>query len=279
MFKNLFFVIVSVLCFNQVYADQLGEVTEVQAGTDNFKFYIGEIPVKVGEILQVRNSTGQKDLRIQVTAVSGPYAQGEVISAYYSTVGLEKMHKGRIVVLDIDPNEISEMYFYVGPSFSQRVGDFGGTNYGLGLGFNGPLSYRKDLNLRWSLVLQADDLGKDSDENGKRVSYYMFGVGRKTERLQYFLHLGMADNMTMPKDGTTVNDPYTGAPYPDNVQHKNKFGYLLMLRYPFVMTPITRNKLTGWSIGPFATVGGSIGSNAYKNTITAGVSFDLTGLW
>lgn len=262
--------------FPLVEAQELGEVLSADDGI--VTIYIGKEKIQPGELITVRNSKGVKDIQIEITEVKGTVARGRIFKFNRSALmnGVETLNKKRRAILKVDDAKKTSFSFLVGPSFSKKVGEYGGSNYGLGLSGSGPLSFWKKHGLRWSMQLQADDLGKDSYGNEKRVSYYMFGLGKEYHGFHLYGHLGLADNMTMPKEkGSTVVDPMTGAVYPDNVEHSNYVGYLFTARYPFVMKKVSRNNLAGWSLSPYLTYGGAFSSRSYKETLTVAISVDI----
>lgn len=259
-------------------ADDIGQIVHVSGGV--MKFYTGSVEVAEGERLQVKNSRGERDLTIEVMRVEPPYAYGTVTHIRAMPWGfLETMNEDRRVVLEVNKNDAFHGFFFVGGSYSEKVGDYGGNNYGLGIGMSGKLPVFDISQLRWSVALQADDLGKDHVGNGKRISYYMIGAGQSIGGFQYFAHLGIADHLTMPESGAPdVVDPYTGASYPSDVQHDTELGYLLTAKYVYFFKDISRNRQWGWGIGPYLSVGGTFASTSYKNTYTLGLSLDMLAL-
>lgn len=266
--------------FIEASAARLGEIESYDEKSRYVRFFIGDMKIEKGEELKIKNSLGRRDVTIKVLSVEPPYANAEVVRIDLPLgVAFETMHSGRSVALEVDQREIKRAYFFVGPSFSEKVGEFGGTNYGLGLGFNGAFPIWTHHDLSWSLLLQADDLGTDTAGNGKRTGYYMFGLGQVRERWQYFAHIGVVDNMTMPKGGKTVVDPYTGANYPDNVVHTSNFGYLMSIKYYYPIRKVSRNSDSGWGFSPYFSMGGSFNSSGYKNTYTLGACIDMEVLF
>jgi hypothetical protein len=254
-------------------AQELGTITKIDRKTEQVQFYIGNVDVQVGEILSVYNSFNVLDLKLRVVAVDPPYATGE-FAGYEANPGhIEPMHKNRRVRLSLDKTQAVDFSFLLGPDFSSKVGGFGGSNYALGLNILFHLPQQWLLNLQ----LQADDLGKDPAGNGKRVSYYMLGAGRELGPVQLLLNLGEADYMTMPavSTGNTV-DPYTGATYPNNVEHKSKLAYQFMAKYQFHIREPNRNASWGWGISPAVTYGSAFSPAGYKPTVAVLACFDFT---
>lgn len=262
------------LIFESANAEELGQIVPSENGSNKMRFFTGDLDIEIGEQLKVRNSAGTRDMTIEVVAVEKPYAEAEVINLDLTrTRVIETRQSKRTVALLVEPHEIYRTYFFVGPSSSEKFGEFGGVNYGLGLGFSGTFKSYKPLS--WSLIFQADDLGEDAIRVGKRVSYYMIGLGQNWGRFSYFVHLGVADNMTMPPDGGVTTDPSTGASYPDNVLHKSTLGYLVTLKYHYPLRKVSRNSSLGWGVGPYLSAGGSFDTQAYRSTVTVGLSVDL----
>lgn len=203
-------------------AYDLGEITEVRGST--IRFFKGDEVVNENEQLKVLNTQGKVNFDVRATKVDGGMADAVVTGAQFDpeTGFLEALKPGQKVRLRIVASELSSGSFFAGANFSEKTGDFGGTNYTVGLRYMRPFKERMKL----SFVLQADDLGKDSLGVGKRKAYYMGGVGYELCGFLALAHIGVVDIMTIPIDGTTqtIRDPYGGS-YPAGVQHTLNFGY------------------------------------------------------
>ena len=181
--KLVLFIIVSFNFLNFSTAAEVGEIINISK-KGVIKFYIDQIDVKTGEMLGVLNSKGDVNFKIKVTSVKSPYAEAMVVSVKptYMSGFVERIMKGQRVRLTININELRYLSFFVGPTFSNKVGGFGGTSYSMGLDVGAYINPE----WLWSVRIQADDLGEDSAGIGKRKAYYLIGAGYEYSGVRTF---------------------------------------------------------------------------------------------
>jgi hypothetical protein len=258
---------------------QPGEILDILP-TGQVRFFIGSIPIQVNEELRLEKTWGQSAVFFRVISVDPPTALAEVkfINVFPHAI-LIPLQPGQKIVMEVRAEAVKTFGFHLGTTFAEKVEDFGGTNYALGLNFSGWINPE----LSWEARLNVESLGKNSLSVEKRRGLYMVGVGHDLFKEQVRdLHvaglIGMIDTMTISEGGNaTAVDPYTGVSYPLNrtVAHDERFGYMLLLSKRFLWKELTRNNSVGWAFTPFVSYTDTFARTSYKATTTAAVALEL----
>ena len=265
----LFCLVVISFIAARAHAESLGEIVSV---TDEgiISFYIGDIrDIKPDEELRIVDSVGQSNVFIKVRSAIPPYAEAEVSRVQITPFGfIEQIHPGQIVKVAVENKNLKSFGFMGGASFAPTSGNFGGTNYFVGLSVAG--FFTQDY--FWSLRLQADSLGNDGFGTEKRRSAYMFGAGYSRNQFNAFAHLGIVDTMTINDNQTHESyDPFTGTTTVSGVQHGDDFGYQLSASYSYFLKRVSRNDKFGWSLAPIVSYTDVFKSTPYKGYFSVGL--------
>lgn len=131
----------------------------------------------------------------------------------------------------------SQISFLLGPSQSKEAGEFGGTNYYVGLGVQGEFS----RSAFWLLQLRGDSLGKDSVGVKKDRVSWMVGSGLRSGVISLALGLGAIDTMTTVSfdPDKTVIDPFTGVTLSSDesgISHAVLGGYMARIAIDLAQT-------------------------------------------
>jgi hypothetical protein len=259
------------LCTPSAHAAELGEIVSISK-SGIIRFYSGEYMLKVGDSLRVKND-GDTNAHVEVVRLDPPYTEARIRSLQIHPYGaLVPLQVGQIVKLGVSQWELNEFSFFVGPNHAKANGSFGETNYFLGISF---LGYFKPAWV-WQFQVQADSLGKDPSETEIRRASYLLGSGYEWQQFQLIGNIGLIDTMTITKNSSpTYIDPYTGVPISqNNVQHKTKAGFLILLNRRFELSQVSSTSNIGWSITPRVSYANTFSSTPYGGFWSYGLSVD-----